>query len=590
MTTNQCSICLNLADFINTVHDTDENGVKWSMKLQYVVPEVEWDGNYLICGNCIHELRVSCTFRGHCLNILKNVKSETTNENCPSSNLKFEEECESDAPMESGFDNTDVTDEDEHKVFTCFQCNESFNKKVDLIEHIETVHNSPTLKYKRTEKCLNCGRKFAKNASLKEHIEICDGVSRHARMGEKEHQCDKCKRFYSTKKILRQHKKRCIKKNVETNYQCTKCKTFYKHLSSLQKHQKLSCQKDDVPLFFCEVCDESFQSSSTLDKHLIEEHKNHIFYCRICGESFNSSQEYTNHKKSKHKQEILGKGRTFTCDICNSQFKFVRAIIEHYGTVHSVEEKLVKPYSCEICSKRFRTSTNLNNHKLYHGNNRTNICSICGNSFITKGDLMRHETLHYDDRNHKCDKCEKTFKTMDNLRTHCLIVHTDPMMWKFVCHVCGKRFPQRSNYEQHLRRHLGEKKFVCALCNKAFVTNKELQKHMDHHSNDRQYRCDQCGKEFRQKNSLNIHLTRTHGIGNAKIPIKERKHPCHICHARFYDKSKLARHIRTHSGLKPFACFACERKFNDKSYLKQHLKNSHNILEDPDGLKIFSME
>jgi hypothetical protein len=50
-----------------------------------------------------------------------------------------------------------------------------------------------------------------------------------------------------------------------------------------------------------------------------------------------------------------------------------------------------------------------------------------------------------------------------------------------------------------------------------------------------------------------------------------RNHVCHECSARFLCKSKLNRHMLTHSGAKPFPCF-CGKRFNQKSSLKNHTR------------------
>ncbi|KAG5879595.1 hypothetical protein JTB14_005039 [Gonioctena quinquepunctata] len=544
-----CKICLKSTNVAKNIQEEDEYGISFLSKLQYIAPEVEWLVTYLICDDCIGNLIAGCKFREQCLKVNHGELSKSPE----------------DLQDDFGEDNSDLLFIKEDPS----DCEDAHESKDGLVKHIDTDHNNKpeidSCKYKRREKCSQCGRKFVKNDSLQEHLLVCDGVNRHRKIGsENVHQCDKCKRYYSTDKILRAHEKKCDKGKFEkTDYQCKKCNAFFKHLCTLQKHMKNGCRREskENPLF-CEICDESFKSPLELKNHIKMDHKD-------C--------EY--HKKNKHKKESSWKRRIFTCEICDSKFNFVKDIIDHYMKIHSLEEKSVKLYSCDVCNKRFRSSTNLINHKLYHERNRLNICSICGKSFITKNDLASHEMIHYNQRNYKCDKCEKAFKTSSNLRTHCIIVHSDPKLWKFICHVCGKRFPLKSNHDQHLRRHTGEKKFICSLCKKAFASKSELQEHVRYHSNVRCYRCEQCGKEYRKKNTLDIHLNKAHGIGNAKIPVRERKHACHICPGRFHDRLKLARHLCTHSGLKPFSCYICERKFTDRSYLKQHLKNAHNILE-----------
>ncbi|XP_023018467.1 uncharacterized protein [Leptinotarsa decemlineata] len=571
----RCTLCLESTSSGKSISEKDAFGITISSKLQFIAPEVEWLSEFKICDACIDHLSAACKFKEKCLDVKNNKFHGTCNNLCDTLEVEYNSDISVDKEPSL----------EESKVFICFHCQKGCDSKDELIKHIDTEHvnkyEEDVSKYKRREICLQCGRKFVKTHSLQEHSAICDGVNRHMKIEvEKEHQCLKCKRYYTTDKILRTHEKRCFIKDFEkTDHQCTECNAFFKHLSTLRKHLKHGCRRNSNDSMFCKICDEPFKSQQKMNEHMREDHKKSSSFCDICRENFDTNEDYEFHKRNKHAKERFLKKRIFICEICNDTFNLVKDIIDHYINIHSMEEKQVKPYCCDICSKRFRSSTNLMNHKLYHDRNRTNICSICGKSFITKNDLLSHEMIHFNQRNYKCDKCEKAFKTSSNLRTHCLIVHSDPELWKFVCHVCGKRFPLKSNHDQHLRRHTGEKNFICTLCKKTFASKSELQEHVGYHSNVRCHRCDQCGREYRKKNTLDVHLTKAHGIGNAKIPIRERKHACHICPGRFHDRLKLARHLCTHSGLKPFSCYICEKKFTDKSYLRQHLKNTHSINE-----------
>lgn len=64
---------------------------------------------------------------------------------------------------------------------------------------------------------------------------------------------------------------------------------------------------------------------------------------------------------------------------------------------------------------------------------------------------------------------------------------------------------------------------------------------------------------------------RTRGASTNPMLAPGRNHICSQCSSRFLCKSKLDRHMLTHSGHKPFACF-CGKRFNQKSALKNHTR------------------
>lgn len=277
--------------------------------------------------------------------------------------------------------------------------------------------------------------------------------------------------------------------------------------------------------------------------------------------------------KRKQKQRIT----KFTCDDCPESFKNSKKLVEHAVSIHERSPQSVKPFRCTKCDSRFGTSSNLVQHCKYHEGNRINMCTYCGKGFITTSDLLNHEKQHLNKREYTCEFCSKGFNTHKDLRSHKIIKHRDPSTWNYHCTLCDKRFHIKPNYDSHMRRHTGDKRFVCKMCEKHFVTKDELRRHMVSHTNIRDYQCTECGKEYKDKRVLDVHLVKMHNIGSAKVPVRVKKHLCSICPKAFYDKSKLTRHMFTHSGEKPFGCHMCDKKFTDKSYVKHHLRVSHNV-------------
>lgn len=102
-------------------------------------------------------------------------------------------------------------------------------------------------------------------------------------------------------------------------------------------------------------------------------------------------------------------------------------------------------------------------------------------------------------------------------------------------------------------------------------------RHIETHTNETAFHCEICSKGYKYKKSLDDHKAKVHKIGELDISPKIKKFVCHLCPKSYYANNKLEKHLRTHSGDKPFKCPNCQKCFADKSYMKQHLKTMHAV-------------
>lgn len=114
---------------------------------------------------------------------------------------------------------------------------------------------------------------------------------------------------------------------------------------------------------------------------------------------------------------------------------------------------------------------------------------------------------------------------------------------KHECPTCQKQFRGRSELQNHLRTHSGDKPLKCSFanCTKRYAHSSNLRAHERTHTGIKPYAChyDGCGKTFAHSVSLKEHIWMHAGFQPYVCPYEG-------CEKKFTQVSNFARHKKTH--------------------------------------------
>ncbi|KAK0067708.1 zinc finger protein 596 [Biomphalaria pfeifferi] len=305
-------------------------------------------------------------------------------------------------------------------------------------------------------------------------------------------------------------------------------------------------------------------------------------------------------KEKKQKKLIVLKKMSSRCCLCNKLFAESKNLKEHLY-IHIG----MKPFNCEVCGMSFSHSGSYRRHKLRHTGLKPHQCYICLKFFTRATHIKRHiKTVHAAIANQiasgsadglsdgiigadfkcepnlsydfECVKCGKLFLTHDQLQTH-VAVHGKSSNKRSVplltvvepIHDTGTKvsLKEGENSVVNVTNSVTKSMMVifhCSLCDSCFSNKVSLKRHRDSvHRSNRSKMCEICCKFISAKSRMKRHMLTHTGI---------KDHKCEICGKLFSRSCEVKRHMSTHTKEKPHKCELCSKEFSCPTSLKNHMR------------------
>ncbi|TRY83557.1 hypothetical protein DNTS_016267 [Danionella cerebrum] len=306
--------------------------------------------------------------------------------------------------------------------------------------------------------------------------------------------------------------------------------------------------------------------------------------------------------------------KTYTCKLCKFSSRYSNHLKRHMNT-HNGE----KPYRCPHCVYASAQLVNLQRHVRTHTGEKPYKCQFCKFACNSLGNLKRHQRMHTEKKVRSCDQCEYQTNNRQALKKHkmshkeekpttltedavvtdlTLHIQSDSdFLQSFDGHSPALFFPPEalSKDSEALPDLLFP--FGCRGCGVTMEDDEEicrkctlLMLSKNSGKDDKLHACTSCPFVTQYPNHLSRHMKTHTGHKPYKCPqcnyasahfdnlkrhhrvhTGEKPYKCHVCDYACGNLANLRRHERIHSGAKPFECSVCSYSCNQSMNLKRHM-------------------
>ncbi|XP_071115505.1 zinc finger protein 184-like [Haliotis cracherodii] len=396
------------------------------------------------------------------------------------------------------------------------------------------------------------------------------------------HLCNVCGKEFSLISICRNH---VLKKHVRNKSRCQMANairaknmlTVNQEPSLLRIHMKQNMNKDYKKL---ELPQTSLRPRSRATKAMPSPFSGQK--CADCGAVLSSRYSLKVHLENVHQltseQISMHKSFLICCDVegCDFSHKMTKTVERHVKAAHPAVE-----HKCPHCNFTFYLKCVMDNHiarKHLFPERMRFVCSVCGKRFPKGFHQKVHEQwkhgVNHDIKRYKCPVEDCSFETCSKSNLDThRNVHTDK---RYDCQYCSIKLKTTATLQRHINKvHLGIRPYLCQMCGHSFGDYHNLQSHIvNKHVTEKEFKCTHCPYGTNVKAQFAIHLFRIHGV-RADFD-KRKEFACRYCDYKTLMKSRLKAHVNKHTNTRNYACDECGKTFVNCDTLRSHKEWLHS--------------